>query len=173
MDFISPIEDAIIARLKAKLPTILVQQYPDDPEIYEPTHPVGALLVRYSDGEYSDPRATDVVVQDRELMFEVTLALWSLRGKAGQGGLYSYLEAVRVALTGYTPPQCRRKMAPVAEEFVSRTAALKNKSRRLWQYAITFKTATLNIEVVEEEQAPLLTRITARDEQLNQTTEVP
>ncbi|WP_298438059.1 Gp37 family protein [Geobacter sp.] len=173
MDILSPVEDAIIARLKAQLPAILVQPYPDNPEIWEPTHPVGALLVRYSDGEYSLPRDTGVVVQERDLMFEITLALWSLRGKSGQGGLYSYLEAVRVALTGFVPPHCSRKMTPVAEEFVGRGGGLKNKSQRLWQYAITFKTSTLNIEVLEEEQAPLLARITAIDEQLNQTTEVP
>ncbi len=174
MDFLSPIEDAIIARLKEQMPAILVQPYPDNPEIWEPTHPVGALLVRYSDGEYSPPLDTAVVVQERELMWEVTLALWSLRGKAGQNGLYAYLEAVRTALTGFRPSHCQRAMRPVSEEFIARAAGnLKNKTQRLWQYAITFSTATLNIEVAEEEQAPLLTRITAMDEQLNQTTEVP
>lgn len=174
MDFLTLIEDSIIDRLKHKLPTILVQPYPDDPEVYEPTHPVGALLVRYSDGAYGAARDTSIVIQDRDLMWEITLVLWSLRGKGKQGGLYSYLEATRTVLTGYTPPHCRRKLAPVSEEFISRTAGnIKNKNRRLWQYAITFKTTCLNIELVEEKLESLLTHMTGIDVPLNQTTEVP
>lgn len=147
MDFLSPIEDSILDRLKAKVPGILVQPYPDNPEVWEPTHPVGALLVRFSDDDYSDSKDTDLVVQDRDLMWEITLAFWSLRGKAGQKGLYSYLEMVRTVLTGFTPPDCSAKMHPVSTEFITRAAGnLKNKNQRLWQYAITFKTTCLNIE---------------------------
>ncbi len=174
MDFLTLIEDSIIDRLKAKLPTILVQPYPDNPEVYEPSHPVGALLVRYSDADYGVTKDAAIVVQDRDMQWEITLALWSLRGKGKQGGLYSYLEAVRVALTGFIPPHCRRRLTPVAEEFITRsTGNIRNRNQRLWQYAITFRTTCLNIQVQEEDQAPLLTRMTAKDEQLDQTTEVP
>lgn len=172
MDLISPIEDSIIDRLKVKTANrLLVEPYPDNPEIYEPTHAVGALLVRYSEAEYGDTRDTSLVIQNRDMTFEVTLAMWSLRGK--QGGVYAYLEAVRIAMTGFKPPNCTLKLTPVNEGFVNRSVGLKNKTKRLWQYQITFRTQTLNIEVVEEEQGPLLTRITATDDQLNQTTEVP
>lgn len=172
MDFISPIEDSIIKRLEIKTSKrVLVEPYPDNPEIYEPTHPVGALLVRYAEADYGDTKDTALVIQDRDMLFEITLAMWSLRGK--QGGIYAYLEAVRIGLTGFKPPNCILKLTPVNEGFVNRSVGLKSKNRRLWQYQITFRTRTLNIEVPEEEQAPLLTRITALDEQLNQTTEVP
>lgn len=172
MDFISPIEDGIITRLEQKtFKRVLVEPYPDNPEIYEPTHAVGALLVRYSDADYGDTRDTSLVIQDRDMLFEVTLAMWSLRGK--QGGIYAYLEAVRIALTGFKPPNCTLKMSPVNEGFVNRTVNLKNKARRLWQYQITFRTRTLNIEVVEEEQEPLLKRITCINETFDITTEVP
>lgn len=172
MDFISAIEDSIIDRLTEKTTKrVLVQPYPDDPETYEPTHAIGALLVRYAEGNYSDTRDTGFVVQDREMLFEVTLAMWSLRGK--QGGIYSYMEAVRVALTGFVPPNCTRKLSPISEGYVGRGAGLKSKSKRLWQYQITFKTETMNIEVAEEEQAPLLIKLTTINETLNITTEVP
>ncbi|BDV42437.1 hypothetical protein GURASL_13600 [Geotalea uraniireducens] len=174
MDFLTLIEDSIIDRLRAKLPGILVQPYPDNPESYEPTHPVGALLVRYSDADYSDSRDTATVVQDRDMHWEITLAMWSLRGKAGGKGLYAYLEAGRVALTGFKPPHCRLKMTPVTEGFVNRTASgLKNKAQRLWQYQITFRTQGLNIELVDEEQEVLLRHITSINVTSDITTEVP
>ena len=168
MDFISAIEDSIIERLTVKTAKkVLVQPYPDDPETYEPTHAIGALLVRYAEGNYGDTRDTGLVVQDREMLFEVTLAMWSLRGK--QGGIYSYMEAVRVALTGFVPPNCTRKLTPVSEGYVGRGAGLKSKSKRLWQYQITFRTETINIEVQEEEPVILVKRITAISESTNET----
>ena len=169
-DLISPIEDAIIDRLKDKTGNkVLVEPYPDNPESYEPTHQVGALLVRYSDGNYSGARTTDVIVQDREMMFEVTLAMWSLRGR--QGGIYSYLEAVRQILTGFRPPDTSLKLVPVDEGYVNRSAGLRNKSQRLWQYQVTFRTQTVNIEILVDPAEPLLKRITAQDN-LGNTTEV-
>ena len=171
MDFISPIEDSIITRLKLKTAgRVLVEPYPDNPEIYEPTHALGALLVRYAEGEYGDTRDIGLVIQERDMMFEVTLAMWSLRGK--QGGVYAWLESVRIALTGFKPPDCTLKLTPVNEGFVNRSVGLKSKTRRLWQYQITFRTRTLNIEIPEEEQYPLLKKITAHDN-LGNTTEVP
>lgn len=174
MDNLTLIENAIIERLRTRLPGILVQPYPDSPEVWEPTHPVGALLVRYADGEYGPCKDTAAVVQERELAWEITLAFWSLRGKAAQGGLYAHLEAVRTVLTGFVPPHCLRKLAPVSEEFVTRTTGnLRNKAQRFWQYAITCKTACLNIEVLEDEQPLLLKQVVGIDEQTTQTVEVP
>jgi len=168
MDFLSPIEDAIIKRLEVKTAKrVLVQCYPDDPEIYEPTHPVGALLVRYTEGNYGNTRDTSLVIQDREMLFEITLAMWSLRGK--QGGIYEYMEAVRAALTGFIPPTCNKKLIPVGEGYVGRSSGLKAKNRRLWQYQITFRTETLNIEVQDEEPVILVKRITAISESTNET----
>lgn len=168
MDFISPIEDAIIDRLLAKTgKRVLVQPYPDDPEIYEPTHAIGALLVRYTEGNYGDTRDTSLVVQNREMLFEVTLAMWSLRGK--QGGIYEFMETARAGLTGFVPPNCSKKLTPVSEGYVGRSAGLKVKNRRLWQYQITFRTETLNIEVQEEEPVILVKRITAISESTNET----
>lgn len=175
MDFLTPIEDSVIARLEQKTAKrVLVQPYPDNPEIYEPTHPVGALLVRYDSGEYSDTKDTGIVLQDRDMLWEITLAMWSLRGKGAGQGLYSYIEATRIALTGWRPPNCLLKMTPVDEGYVNRAAyGLKNKAQRLWQYQITFRTRVMNIETVEEEQGPLLTRLTAINASTNHTLEVP
>lgn len=171
-DLISPIEDAIIQRLEELTSKrVLVEPYPDNPETYEPTHPIGALLVRYTDGDYGDTKSTDLVVQDRDMYFEITLAMWSLRGR--QGGIYAYSEAVRIGLTGFKPPNCILKLTPKNEGFVGRTTnVLKNKPRRLWQYQITFRTQTMNIEAGEEEIGPLLKRLTLEDN-FDETTEIP
>ena len=171
MDLISPIEDSIIKRLKEKTcGKVLVEPYPENPATYEPTHAVGALLVRYSDADYSDTRDTNIVLQDRDMQFEITLAMWSLRGK--QGGIYAWLEAVRIGLTGFRPPNCTIKMTPVSEGFVS-SVNLKNKTRRLWQYQITFRTQTMNIEMTEEEQGPVFTQITTINATSQHTLEIP
>lgn len=168
MDLISPAEDAIIKRLEVKTAKrVLVQGYPDDPEIYEPTHAIGALLVRYIEGNYGNTRDTSLVIQDREMLFEVTLAMWSLRGK--QGGIYEFMETARTGLTGFVPPNCSNPLTPISEGYVGRSAGLKIKNRRLWQYQITFKTETLNIEIQEEEPVILVKRITAISESTNET----
>lgn len=167
MDFISPIEDAIITRLEEMTAKrVLVQSFPENPDTWEPTHPVGALLVRYAEADYSTVQDIGQVVQERVMNWEITLAFWGLRGK--QGGIYSCLELVRSALTGFTPPGCRRKLTPIAEGYVN-SALMKSKNRRLWQYQITLQTATMNIELQEEEPVILVKQITAISESTNET----
>lgn len=161
MDFLSPIEDALIERLQvATGKTVLVQSFPENPDTWEPTHPVGALLVRYAESDYSTVQDIGRVVQERVMNWEITLAFWSLRGK--QGGIYSYLELVRTALTGFTPPDCRRKLTPISEGYVN-SALMKNKNKRLWQYQITLQTTSMNIELLEDEQLSPLKHLTLQN----------
>ena len=79
---------------------------------------------------------------------EVTLVFRSLNGKEG---IYTYLEAVRLALAGFKPPAFA-KLKPIGEEFLSQGGGE-------WRYAIDFATTTTVIEEGEPDLDPLSTRI--------------
>lgn len=151
---IEDIEQGIIGRLKDKITGVAIEGFPERPSEYNLLHAKGALLVRYAGSSFSEPRATDIIYQHRRVEFEVTVVMRHLRSHEGA---YAYLDAVRIALTGYRPyPNCE-KMYPVKEEFIGEDAGI-------WQYAITFAMTMPAIEVDEDEQLPLLKKITAIDD---------
>jgi hypothetical protein len=129
------LEQAVIARLQARIPELAVDAFPDNPEKYRLNHPIGALLVRYNGSKYGAVMDVDAVLQDRVMAVEVTLVFRSLNGK---DGVYAYLEAVRRALTGYRIPAFS-KLKPAQDEFVSQGGGE-------WRYAIDFVTKTAVIE---------------------------
>jgi len=147
------IEQAIINRLKEKIQGIEIDSFPEKPDEYNLLHPKGALLVRYVGSNYAEPFATDVIAQDRKVNFEVNVVM---RHLTSHEGIYAYLDAVRIALTGFKPPHCS-KMYPVREEFITEKAGI-------WHYAITFSMNTRTIEIAEEKQPILLKKITTIDE---------
>lgn len=149
---IAEIEQAIIERLKAKVQGVLVEGFPEKPYEFNLLHSKGALLVRYVGSRFSEPEATDLIVQTRRIEFEVVVVMRHLRTHEGA---YSYLDAVRIALTGYKIPGCS-KMYPVREEFISEEAGI-------WQYAITFAMTAPAFEIDEAEQPVLLRKITTID----------
>lgn len=161
MDQITAIEDAIIDRLKILLQTqglaAAVLPYPDgDLEKYEPIHHNGEILVAYVSEDDGPTESTDLVVQERELFFELTFVFNSLRSVGKVGGLYAHLEAVRMALTGFKPEGCTKKTTMAGIDRVKRY------KKRWWQYTQTFRFTGLNIEITEEEQGLLLNRITIK-----------
>lgn len=164
MDIITAIEQAIIARLREKIPEILVESFPDEPESYQLQHHLGAILVRYEGSRYGDPMDSGRVVQERTILFDVDVVVANLSSAGDAGGVYHYLEAVRLALTGFCPPGCTRRLRPVSDAYISRKS-------HVWQYGILFETRAPAMEVEDEMEGPLLKRITAPDN-LGQTTEV-
>ncbi len=134
------LEQAVIARLQARMPELEVEAFPDDPDEYRLNHPLGALLVRYHGSKFGPLLDTDLVVQDRSMAVEVTLVFRSLNGKEG---IYAYLEAVRLALAGFKPPAFA-KLKPIGEEFLAQGGGE-------WRYAIDFATTTTVIEEGEPE----------------------
>lgn len=172
MDQITAIEDAIIARLKELLQapglSCDVLPYPDrDFEAYEPMHRNGEILVGYRDEDDGPTQTTDLVVQDREMFFELTFVFSSLRPVGKVGGIYAHIEAVRLILTGFRPESCTKKTILDGIERVKRY------KKRWWQYTQTWKFTALNIEIPPEGQEPLLKRITLIGDTTNETTEVP
>lgn len=143
--------DLLVGRLSCAQIGLLVEDFPDDPQEYTLLNPRGAALVSYSGSRYSASEDIGIVVQEREIHFDINLIVKSLRNKAGA---YSYLDAVRVALTGFAMPGCT-KLRLVNDGFVE-----FNEKKRTWQFMLRFATKTVNVEVAEEERTPLLKKIT-------------
>jgi len=167
-DQITAIEDAIIARLKGRPMQCSILPFPDkDFETYEPLHGNGEILVSFSDEDYGDIKDVGLILQDREMYFDLIFVFSSLRSVGKAGGLYAHLEAVRMALTGFVPPDCKKKMYPV------RVERIKRFKKRWWQFTQTWKVTALNIEVPAEEQTPILKHITLIDVKTTDQMEVP
>ena len=151
----------LLERVKSGITTMSVEPFPDKPADYKLLHPVGAVLVRYNGGSYSQPGGMGFVRQDRRLDWELVVVTRSLN--KGDGAAYPILDALRVLLTGYRLPDCD-KLFPFKEEFL-------DEDNGIWQHTILFGCMSVNIEIPDEESNPLLKRITANDN-LGNTTEV-
>lgn len=162
-------ENAIIDRLKERIPGVAVEALPDIPaereldrvKEYRLMHPVAALLVVYRGSEFAPSESTDIIVQDERVYFDVIVVAKNLHG---HGGAYTWLDAARIALTGFRIPGCD-KMYPVDSGFV-------DEKKGTWFYGLTFAFTTPAIEMDEDEQLPLLKRITTIDN-FGDTQEVP
>ena len=150
---IADMEKTIIERLKDRISGVEVIAFPEKPAEYKLLHHKGAILVSYRGSSFSEPRATDVVVQERKVELDIVVVMRHLRSHEGA---YAYLDAVRTILTGFRLPGCS-KMYPLREEFISEEGGI-------WQYAITFAFTMPAIELVEEEQVVLLKKITVMDD---------
>lgn len=172
MDQITPIEDALLLQMQTVLrntPGLAAAAlpFPDKKfEEYEPMHPNGEILVMYTGEDDGETEATDIVLQPREMTWELTFLFSSLRPTGETGGLYAHLEAIREGLTGFQPDICTRKTTLDGVERVQRY------KKRWWQYRQTWRFTALNIEVVPDDTSPLATRITLIGPG-GQSTEVP
>lgn len=155
------IEAALLVRIGQAVPGYLVQSYPERPSGFNLIHPKGAVLVRFAGGSYGVPLATDVVVQERRTEWELTVVVRHLRE---HGGLYTVLDLLRTALTGFQIAGCEKAL-PVKEEFLSETDGV-------WQYAMLLAVPTVNVELGETEALPLITRLTVADN-FGNTEEIP
>ena len=53
-----PVLDAVLARLREKLPQLQVEYFPEKPAEYRLNHPVGALLLSYAGSRFDRPDDT-------------------------------------------------------------------------------------------------------------------
>lgn len=151
------IETAIINRLKEQITDLKVEGFPDNPKKFRLNHPKGHILARYNGSKFSGSKSTDLIIQDRDMKYEIAVTVRSLRDESGA---YEYLEACRLALTGYTIERCR-KMYPVSDDF-----KYWNPNDGIWNFAMVFNVPTVAVEDVEEDNDPLLTSITAEFEEM-------
>jgi hypothetical protein len=141
---------ALVDRLKAAFPDLAVEYFPDKPDEYRLNHPKGALLISYLGAKYQAPVDTTVVVQDATVKFSVTAQLRQLNG--GDGAV-AILTRLRLALLGFKPPDCRRKVWAVAEHFLGEKAGI-------WQYALDVATEAVAVEDFDTVDGPPMVHIT-------------
>ncbi len=141
--------DATVARLRATLPGLAVEYFPEQPTAYRLNHPRGALLVTYAGSDFGDTADLTHVMQPRLVKLSVTVILRQLNGR---GGAVDVLDLVRQAMVGFRPPDCR-KVRALSEKFLGETAGL-------WQYAVDFAADAMQVEDADPDSGPLLTNVT-------------
>ena len=141
--------DAVVERLKVKLPQLAVEYFPDRPAEYRLNHPRGALLVSYLGSQFDTTVDVTDIAQPRTVKLSVTVILRQLNGK---GGAVDVVDAVRQALVGFRPPDCRKVWA-VSEKFLGETAGL-------WQYAVDLATEAMLVEDADVNTETPLTLVT-------------
>ncbi|MDF0606632.1 Gp37 family protein [Neisseriaceae bacterium TC5R-5] len=145
--------DATVARLKAKLPQLAVEYFPDRPADYRLNHPKGALLVSYPGSQFARTVDTFYAAQPRTIRLAVTVLLRQLNGK---GGAVDISDEVRRALVGWRPPDCQKVMA-ASDQFLGESAGI-------WQYAIDLTTETMLIEEADIAADTPLTDVTYEEQ---------
>ena len=141
--------DAVVARLKVKLPQLAVEYFPDRPAEYRLNHPRGALLVSYLGSLFDTTVDVTYIAQPRTVKLSVTVILRQLNGR---GGAVDVVDAVRQALVGFRPPDCRKVWA-MSEKFLGETAGL-------WQYAVDVATEAMLVEDADVNTETPLTLVT-------------
>ena len=136
---IRDIENSIIERLKENFPEFLTQGFPEKPQEFILLHPVGAILVHYMGGNYTNTDALSFITQERKLEFAITIVTRNLRNN---NGAYETLDKVKRILCGYKILGCT-KLTPTKEGFLSETNGI-------WQYEIRFTLSTPSVEDMEE-----------------------
>ena len=129
------IENFIISKLKQDFPEVLVEGFPDKPSEFILLHPIGALLVHYQGGNYSETNAIAFVTQNSKKEFAITVVTRNLRFN---DGAYEYIDKVRKSLSGSQPDECT-KLTPTKDYFISENGGI-------WQYGINFTLTTQNIQ---------------------------
>jgi len=133
---IKDIENSIIEKLKANFPEILVLGFPDKPSEFILLHQIGALLVHYQGGNYSNTQALNFITQEAQKEFSITIVTRNLRSN---NGAYDYLDKVKASLSGFKIDECSL-LYPTKDFFISENAGI-------WQYGINFSLKTQNIQV--------------------------
>ncbi|HDZ9897933.1 TPA: Gp37 family protein [Escherichia coli] len=157
-----PVLDAVLARLREKLPQLQVEYFPEKPAEYRLNHPVGALLLSYAGSRFDRPDDTGAVIQSQTIQLCVTVVFRQLNGKKGA---INVLDAVRRILGGHTPPGCRRRILgghtpPGCRRRIWLTREVFiGEVRGLWQYALDFATESVFIEDSDLPSGPLLTEV--------------
>nr|DAS78134.1 MAG TPA: tail completion protein [Bacteriophage sp.] len=130
-----PILTAVRDYLAAELPAYTVELFPDDPAGYRFMAPLGAVLVGYQGSKFARPDGLGLIGQQRD----ITLALTVFgRGLNHDGAALDLLDALRLAITGYRPPDCE-PCHLISEQFLAEEGGA-------WQYQLIAQTETQQVE---------------------------
>lgn len=160
--FVAEMVEAIAQRLEAQLgwaaehPVLApatVSPFPDDPERYRMRAAEAELLVAFGGANYGAPVSTDLIVQERTAEFDLTLLTRSLSDRSGA---YGYIEAVRLALTGFRLAGGGSALRPLREAFLSHDSGV-------WRYRLVYAATVPAVEIRKADPAVPLRRITLAD----------
>ena len=150
------VENDIIARLTAKMPVgYAVMQMPESEEGFNNGLEDTLILVCYSDSVFDPPSSTDIIQQYETLTVLCNLKSSRLRGDSSIQQAFGLLKKY---LQGFKPGNVNKLFLDKIE-FVQR-----DKENNFWEYNIAFKGKKLQLEVVEEEELPLLKNVTFNDQ---------
>lgn len=114
---------------------VAVSDTPDSPSGYALRHPVGEILVQYTNSDFMEPPPSTGdyqgaplrdVPQRRRVNIQLTLVLKSLRGP---NGTTEKLDAVRNSLKKFRPRHCLTQVYFVSEGFIS-------EKQGVWQFGL-------------------------------------
>ena len=146
-----PIIDAVQVHLQAAIPWVQVDVFPERPDEYQFIHPTGAVLVGYQSSKFGAIQGLGHVAQQRDVVLHLTVIGAHLHG---DDGALAILDEVRLAIVGFTPPNCL-PCHLLQERFLSEDAGA-------WQYELTVQTETQQVERRQPENLPTLTQVHLR-----------
>ena len=140
------LENALVNQLALGLGALSmkVEAFPDRPENYIFSHPVGIGLVRFHESPYSRPDRTDLVIQNRDLQFQIVIMVRNLRK---HDGLYAALEATRAVFQGYKAPKARGPVYMVSERFLDQRDGE-------WKYEVLINVPTVAVQLADVDDLP-------------------
>jgi len=160
------VQAVIVQRLKdsgelyAPLTQVEIAGFPDKPEVYRLTHPVGAVLVFYAGSTYTaHPTTIDEVRQEREMKWTLSIVArdlgWAYGGPPSgpSPGAYGIVEVCRYALAGFQITGFT-KMVPRDDRFVRRDA-----EGGVWYYELDLCHRSTVVNVSPDENFPLLSDV--------------
>jgi len=120
---IKEIEDALVTRVSEIMNPFgfAVEPFPDNPDSYTFTHPLGAVLVVNKGSRYSPPETMGKAIQDRKLTFELTVMVRNLREHRGA---YPTIDALALGLAGWKAPGAIFGAVLERDTFVDRRASV-------------------------------------------------
>jgi hypothetical protein len=172
---IATVEKAILARLTAAVADqVAVDHFPAHAsKKYELKHRVGAVLVGYDGSEYGPVIDTEVVIQERTVIWYIEIQMrdlgWSYGGQASgpSPGAYQILETVRNALTGFVVLGYR-KMYPSNENFEA-----IDQQGGVYYFNARYRHVTMALEQDIAPNHPVLVKAQAFEKGAQTTIEVP
>lgn len=138
-----PILTALRDHLQAALPEYEVALFPDRPDGYRFIHPKGAVLIGYQGSKFTRLESLGMIAQQRDLTLNLTVFG---RGVHHDGAALDLLDALRLAVVGYRPPDCQ-PCHLLSEGFLAEDGGA-------WQYQLLMQTETQQVEAVRAPDLP-------------------
>jgi len=145
-------EQNLKTKLEGAISGIRIEAFPDDPKEYELLHKEGAILIRYDRSVYEGvpqekPLREKKISQERRARWIFTIFYRNLFSHTkSTEGVYTYLENIREALTGYTiEGQAHTNismMYPISDGFV-------DYDEGVWEYEIVFEHTYPEVEAFQ------------------------